>query len=128
MPIAEDLPAMIPISIAVVLVLIGLTAVFVDYVGKTEANDMHRAGLDVLEKKVYANNGVITETQLNSDYLKENSSQYVFRLEAKEMQGGRTWTYGADEDYDIVLSMPFIFENSTGDYTGKLYVKVRRVA
>jgi hypothetical protein len=127
MPIGEDLPALIPISVAIAILVIGLTGLYVNYVQKTEANSLHRAGLNVAERFAYQGNGLISAASLDCSHLNASSAGYDFRINVSDLENGQSTACGRELNYSVTVSVPVLIlqPNGTTD-AGKVYVQVMR--
>ena len=126
MGIGEEVPALIPISIAVVFLVSSLMILFVNYYEKTDALSMHLFAMNLIEKQVYSNNGIFNESILDSSNLALKSNKYSLMLKIKEYEGGKEWKYGDVSKPDLIVSFPCLVKNDSGEYNAIISLSMKR--
>lgn len=125
MGIAEDIPALIPISIALVVLLLGLSSVLINYSKTVQANDLHRFALGAAEEIAYSHQLVFKESELSDCGWAINSSQYLINMSIRDLERSKEWSCGDEGEYPLVVSVPVIVRGDK-DYTSKLFVAVKQ--
>lgn len=126
MPLGDDLVGLVPISIAIVLCFLGLTALFINYVEKVELNDMHRVALNVLEREVYKHGGVFDRSKLdNENYFNTGSAEFEIQFHIEDLESGWNKSYGSGENFSVIVSSPVLIDYGDHMNSSKLYVRLK---
>ena len=126
MGIGEEIPALIPISIAIVFLTISFSMLFVTYYEKSDLLSMHSFAMTSLEKQVYLNRGIFNETYLDSNDLSIKSNKYKTMLEITNFEKTKKWNYSYVSEPDLIVSFPCLIKNSTAIYKGFISLSVKK--
>jgi hypothetical protein len=124
--IGEDIPSLIPISIIIAVMFLGLTGMLTNYVKKSEAVDLHRAALNIAEKFAYENNGAVDDTRLaDSTYWTVTSAQYLVNVTVRDLETGqvRVSTGPNANDFPVAIRLPLLVNGSAGQVEVRMVKK-----
>ncbi len=127
MDLAEEVPALVPIAVILVVMFLSLSFYLINYAESSSALSMHRFAINALEKILLKKKGLLNKSMLNDyDYFEVIPSTYDMCVKVVNLENNsEEWDF-CSGDYELSVSSPVIISDGNENIVGRITVKVRR--
>jgi len=120
--IGEEFPALIPVSIVAVIIVVGFATLFIEDVNKVQVLADHRAGLGIVARLI--EDVVVPQADLPAMVI-VSSLEYDVCVVVNDTDRGVMWNSSCNKNYTTVVSLPFLIDNSSLNTTFSAMASVK---